>query len=59
MEKMKFETMDGALRNVDKIAEMFPQVITEVLGEDGKPKRAVKWDVLKQLLSGDYVEGGV
>ena len=58
MEKMKFETMDGALRNVDKIAEMFPQVITEVLGEDGKPKRAVKWDVLKQLLSGDYVEGG-
>ena len=58
MEKMKFETVDGISRNVDKIAEMFPQVITEVLGNDGKTKRAVKWDVLKQLLSGDYVEGG-
>lgn len=58
MEKMKFETVDGTVRNVDKIAEMFPQVVTEVLGDDGKLKRAVKWDVLKELLSGDYVEGG-
>ena len=55
---MRFETVDGTVRNIDKIAEMFPQVVTEVLGEDGKLKRAVKWDVLKQLLSGDYVEGG-
>ena len=58
MEKMKFETVDGTRRNIDKIAEMFPQVITEVLGDDGKLKRAVKWDILKELLSGDYVEGG-
>ena len=58
MEKMKFETVDGTRRNVDKIAEMFPQVVTEVLSEDGKLKRAVKWDTLKELLSGDYVEGG-
>ena len=58
MDKMKFETVDGTRRNVDKIAEIFPQVVTEVLGDDGKLKRAVKWDVLKQLLSGDYVEGG-
>ena len=58
MEKMKFETVDGTVRNVDKIAEMFPQVVTEVLGEDGKLKRAVKLYVLKELLSGDYVEGG-
>ncbi len=58
MEKMKFETVNGTRRNVDKIAEMFPQVVTEVLGDDGKLKRAVKWDILKELLSGDYVEGG-
>ena len=55
---MKFETMDGVVRNVDKIAAMFPQVVTEVKGEDGKITRAVKWDVLKELLSGEYVEGG-
>ena len=58
MDKMRFETVDGTRHNIDKIAEMFPQVVTEVLGEDGKLKRAVKWDVLKELLSGDYVEGG-
>ena len=58
MDKMKCETGDGVVRNVDKIAAMFPQVVTEVKGEDGKIRRAVKWDVLKELLSGEYVEGG-
>ena len=58
MDKMKCETGDGVVRNVDKIAAMFPQVVTEVKGEDGKITRAVKWDVLKELLSGEYVEGG-
>ena len=58
MDKMKCETGDGVIRNVDKIAAMFPQVVTEVKGEDGKITRTVKWDVLKELLSGEYVEGG-
>ena len=58
MDKMKCETESGVERNVDKIAAMFPQVVTEVKGEDGKITRAVKWDVLKELLSGEYVEGG-
>ena len=58
MDKMKCETGDGVVRNVDKIAAMFPQVVTEVKGENGKITRAVKWDVLKELLSGEYVEGG-
>ena len=58
MDKMKFETVDGVVRNVDKIAAIFPQVVTEVKDENGTVKRAVKWDVLKELLSGEYVEGG-
>jgi len=58
MDKMKCETESGVVRNVDKIAAMFPQVVTEVKGEDGKITRAVKWDILKELLSGEYVEGG-
>ena len=58
MDKMKCETGDGVVRNVERIAAMFPQVVTEVKGEDGKITRAVKWDVLKELLSGEYVEGG-
>ena len=58
MDKMKCETASGVERNVDRIAAVFPQVVTEVKGEDGKITRAVKWDVLKELLSGEYVEGG-
>jgi len=58
MDKMKCETESGVERNMDRIAAMFPQVVTEVKGEDGKITRAVKWDVLKELLSGEYVEGG-
>eukprot|EP00828_Plagiopyla_frontata_P042331 TRINITY_DN6284_c0_g1_i3.p1 TRINITY_DN6284_c0_g1~~TRINITY_DN6284_c0_g1_i3.p1 ORF type:complete len:490 (-),score=34.64 TRINITY_DN6284_c0_g1_i3:148-1617(-) len=58
MDKMGFETVDGTDKNMDKIAELFPQVVTEVKGENGEIKRAVKWDVLKELLSGEYVEGG-
>lgn len=30
MDKMKFEMVDGVARNVDKIAAMFPQVVTEI-----------------------------
>ena len=58
MDRMKFETADGALRNMEKIAGLFPQAVTEVRGEDGAVKRAVKWDVLRELLSGEFVEGG-
>lgn len=35
MDKMKFETVDGVDRNVDKIAAVFPQVVTELQPEMG------------------------
>ena len=56
MEHMKFETPDMVSENIDKIAALFPSAITEMRGEDGKIKRGVNFEVLKQLLSRDVVD---
>ncbi len=57
MEHMKFETSDMVTENIDKIAALFPSAITEMRGEDGEIKRGVNFEVLKQLLSRDVVDG--
>lgn len=57
MNKMKFETPNLTNKNIDKIAELFPNVITETADENGNIKKAVNFDMLRQLLSGDIVEG--
>ena len=57
MEHMKFETPDMVSENIDKIAALFPSAITEMRGEDGEIKRGVNFEVLKQLLSQDVVDG--
>lgn len=56
MEKMKMETVDGVRRNIDKIAEIFPNCITEVANNEGGYKRSVNYELLKQMLS-DEVTG--
>ena len=58
MDKMKFETPDMTERNIDKIAELFPNCVTEMKEEKGKIKRGVNFEMLKQMLSPDVVEGG-
>ncbi len=57
MDKLKFETPDMVSGNIDKIAALFPAAITEMRGEDGEIKRGVNFEVLKQLLSRDVVDG--
>lgn len=57
MDKLKFETPDMVARNIDKIGELFPAAITEMRGEDGKIKKGINFEVLKQLLSRDVVDG--
>lgn len=51
------ESVDLTQKNIDKIYELFPSVVTEKRGEDGKIKKAVNFELLKQILSGDVVEG--
>ncbi|WP_199484399.1 site-specific DNA-methyltransferase [Microbacterium sp. C448] len=43
--------------NIDKIADLFPTVVTETLDADGEPTRAVDFDLLRQELSDHIVEG--
>lgn len=43
--------------NIDKLAELFPTVITESVDADGTVVRAVDFDLLRQELSDHIVEG--
>lgn len=44
-------------RNIDKIAELFPTVITEGRDDDGNALRAIDFDLLRQELSAHIIEG--
>ncbi|ACX74898.1 putative type III restriction-modification system, Mod subunit [Fibrobacter succinogenes subsp. succinogenes S85] len=57
MEKMKFETPDMVQMNVEKIAALFPNCVTESKAKDGKLKKAVNFDALKQMLGESVAEG--
>ena len=57
MEKLELGTTDLTQDNIGLIGELFPQVITEALNENGELKRVVDFDALKQELSGETVEG--
>ena len=57
MEKMRMETPDLTAENVEKIGALFPNCITESADENGKLKKAINFDLLRQMLSGDVVEG--
>ena len=56
MDKLKMQTADGVQDNISRIAELFPECVTEVLGLGGV-KHSVDFDKLRQLLSSDIVEG--
>jgi len=51
MNKPKFETPDMVEKNIEKLAELFPNCVTEARGEDGKLKKAVNFEMLQQILS--------
>ncbi len=57
MDKMKFESPDMTAQNIDRIAALFPNCVTEMPDENGKIKRAVNFELLKQMLSPDVVDG--
>lgn len=50
-------TPDFTDENIARIAELFPNCITEAEDENGKLRRVVDFDQLKQELSGNIVEG--
>lgn len=63
MNHMKFESPDLTAQNIDRIAALFPNCVTEMLDEEHSTpekkvyKRAVNFELLKQMLSPDVVDG--
>lgn len=57
MDKMKMETVNQAEENMEKIAQLFPNCVTEIEGENGKLKKAIDFDKLKQMMA-DHVREG-
>ena len=57
MEKMRMESKDGAQLNVEKIATLFPNCVTEAKGVDGKLHKVINFDLLHQVLSSGTTEG--
>lgn len=56
MTHLKLHSLDKVAANIDAIAALFPNAVTEVL-RDGKAERAIDFDVLRQELSDSIVEG--
>ena len=57
MDKLKMETPDMAELNIEKIGTMFPNVITETVDTEGKLRKAINFELLKQMLSSDILAG--
>ena len=55
-EKMRMESADMIGKNVEKIAELFPECVTEAVDQDGKIRRLVDFEKLREILSGDVAE---
>ena len=56
MDKIQPGTADGTEENIQKIAALFPEVMTEVRESDGTLRHVVDYDALHELL-GDGAEG--
>lgn len=56
MEKLKMQSRDVVGGNVEKIAVLFPQCVTERLNKDGKPELAIDFDKLRAELSNEVLD---
>ena len=52
---MKMQTPDFTANNIQKIGALFPNCITETI-ENGKPKKAINFELLRQMLSDDVAD---
>ncbi len=57
MEKLKLHTPDITTQNIERLAELFPNCVTEARDEQGRVTKAIDFDQLRQELSGSIVEG--
>lgn len=57
MEKLRMTSPDLTQVNIDRLAALFPGVVTETVDAEGSPSRAIDFDLLRQELSDHIVEG--
>lgn len=57
MDKLKMQTANKADENYKKLAEMFPNAVTETIDENGEVVRAIDKDVLMQEINTKVVDG--
>ena len=57
MEKRTLHSSDLTARNIGRIAELFPNVVTEAHDADGNLTRSINFDLLRRELSDHIVEG--
>ena len=58
LSKPRFESPDLFATNAAKIGALFPEVLTEAWGADGKLRHVVDFEKLREILSGEIREGG-
>jgi len=57
MDKMRMESVNVTEQNVEKIAQLFPNCVTETKDKNGNPKKAINFEILKQMLSDGAIDG--
>ena len=57
MDKLKMHSPNLTDDNIAKLAELFPDCVTESTDENGEIKKTIDFDQLRQELSGTIVEG--
>ena len=58
MEKLKMQSHDVIGSNTQKIAQLFPNCVTECLGKEGKPELAIDFEKLQAELSNEIIVEG-
>ena len=57
MDKMRMESVDMTAQNIEKIGALFPNCITEKVDENGALKKSINFEMLRQILSEDVLDG--
>ena len=58
MDKLKMQSLDVTSSNINKIAQLFPQCVTEHKDKDGKTVLGIDFEKLRDELSADVIDEG-
>ena len=58
MDKLRMQSLDMTGSNIEKIAKLFPQCVTEHKDKDGKTVLGIDFDKLCDELSPDVIDAG-